>query len=101
MNVSVNGSEDGSVNVADVVKDVAKKDDDVVKDFSLNISANDNENVCSANNVNVAKDVVKELLLFIEADGFVTAETLAEKLSMSARQVQRLMAQLQKDNLIT
>lgn len=93
---------DGSVNV---VKDVVKKDDDVVKDFSLNISANDNENVSSANNVNVvkdvAKDVVKELLLFIEADGFVTAETLAEKLSMSARQVQRLMAQLQKDNLIT
>ena len=90
---------------ANVVKDVVKKYDDVVKDFSLNISANDNENASSANNVNVvkdvAKDVVKELLLFIEADGFVTAETLAKKLSMSSRQVQRLFAQLQKDNLIT
>jgi predicted HTH transcriptional regulator len=41
------------------------------------------------------------LLLIIEADGFVTAETLAKKLSMSSRQVQRLLAQLQKDNLIT
>lgn len=86
---------------ANVVKDVVKKDED----FSLNISANDNENASSANNVNVvkdvAKDVVKELLLIIEADGFVTAETLAKKLSMSSRQVQRLLAQLQKDNLIT
>ncbi|MBR6062678.1 MAG: putative DNA binding domain-containing protein [Bacteroidales bacterium] len=90
----------------DVVKDVVKKEGDVAKDFSLNISANDNENA-SANDVGVVKDVVKkeddvvkELLLSIKADGFVTAETLAKKLSMSARQVQRLLAQLQKDNLI-
>lgn len=91
----------------DVVKDVVKKEGDVAKDFSLNISANDNENA-SANDVGVVKDVVKkeddvvkELLLSIKADGFVTAEALAKKLSMSARQVQRILAQLQKDNLIT
>ena len=41
------------------------------------------------------------MLLSIKADGFVTAETLAKKLSMSVRQVQRLLAQLQRDNLIT
>ena len=99
---------DVSVNV---VKDVVKEDNDVVKDFSLNIKEKDDENV-SANDIGVVKDVVKdvvnkegdvvkELLLSIKADGFVTAETLAKKLSMSARQVQRLLAQLQKDNLIT
>ena len=100
-----NVPQDGSVN--DV--DVAENETDVVKDktqngsvfgsvnFSEDVSVNDDDDDVK----DVAKDVVKELLLSIEADGFVTVEALAKKLSMSARQVQRLLAQLQKDNLIT
>ena len=99
------------LSTSDVSVNVVKENNDVVKDFSLNIKEKVDENV-SANDIGVVKDVVKdvvkkegdvvkELLLSIKADGFVTAETLAKKLSMSARQVQRLLAQLQKDNLIT
>ena len=94
------------LSTSDVSVSVVKEDNDVVKDFSLNIKKKDDENV-SANDIGVVKDVVKkeddvvkELLLSIKADGFVTAEALAKKLSMSARQVQRLLAQLKRDNLI-
>ena len=45
-------------------------------------------------------DVVEKIMSYIENDKFITAKSLSEKLSLSSRQVQRIMTQLKTDNKI-
>lgn len=45
-------------------------------------------------------DVVEKIMSCIENDKFITAKTLSEKLSLSSRQVQRIMTRLKTDNKI-
>ena len=48
----------------------------------------------------VVENVVEKIISYIENDKFITAKTLSEKLSLSSRQVQRIMTQLKTDNKI-
>ena len=46
----------------------------------------------------VVENVVEKIMSYIENDKFITAKSLSEKLSLSSRQVQRIMTQLKTDN---
>lgn len=51
-------------------------------------------------NSDVVENVVEKIISYVENDKFITAKTLSEKLSLSSRQVQRIMTQLKTDNKI-
>ena len=72
--------------------EITKEGQNVVKDVSVNVSEDVSVNVSEDVSVNVLNDII--------ADSNVTAAKLAEKYSVTVRQIYRILAQLQKENKI-
>ena len=72
--------------------EITKEGHDVVKDVSVNVSEDVSVNVSEDVSVNVLNDII--------ADSNVTAAKLAEKYSLTVRQIYRILAHLQKENKI-
>ena len=88
------------VDVAEDVVDVVDVAEDVVDVVDV---AEDVVDVAE-DVVDVAEDVVdvaEKILLYIETDKYITTKELSEKLSISLRQIQRIMKRLKTENKVT